>query len=99
MLKEQIKQKRIGLKVTQEQMAKHLGISRNGYIRLENAAKTISFDQIDTICHVLGLRVILISEAEFKAKNALKINPEYWEGILQLIHGAQGTLESTKTPK
>jgi transcriptional regulator with XRE-family HTH domain len=99
MLREQIKEKRKGLKITQAQMAKHLGITRNGYIRLESIGKTISFDQIDTICHVLGLRVDLISSAEYEAKNALKSNPAFWMEKLREFMDPDSSLRSTKTTK
>jgi len=80
-------------------MAKTLNLTRSGYQRLENAGKTISFAQIDAICYSLDLRVILISEAEFEAINALKMDREVFGQKKGNRTLGRSIRKSTKRPK
>lgn len=52
---------------TQEQMAEKLGLTRNGYAKIETGKSTPSLERLDEIANVLGIKVIELLKLENKA--------------------------------
>lgn len=52
---------------TQEQMAEKLGLTRNGYAKIETGKSTPSLERLDEIAGILGVKVIELLKLENKA--------------------------------
>lgn len=52
---------------TQEQMAEKLGLTRNGYAKIETGKSTPSLERLDEIANILGVKVIELLKLENKA--------------------------------
>ncbi|WP_026493486.1 helix-turn-helix transcriptional regulator [Butyrivibrio sp. XPD2002] len=57
MLGSRIRALRIANDITQEQMAEHLGVSRQKYARIENGANSITLDILSRIAKALSVTV------------------------------------------
>lgn len=55
-----IKQIRVGLDMTQKQMAKYLGISAVSYTNREIGKRRFYFDEVKRICELAGVSIGLV---------------------------------------
>lgn len=55
---ETIRELREGRQWTQEQMAEKLGISRNGYAKIERGESTPNLERLDEIAEIFGVKVV-----------------------------------------
>lgn len=55
-----IKQIRVGLNMTQKEMAEYLGISTGSYIGRENGELKFSFEEVKKICEKAGVSLDLV---------------------------------------
>lgn len=55
-----IKQIRVGVNMTQKEMAEYLGISTASYINKENGKRRFYFDEVKRICEIAKVSINLV---------------------------------------
>lgn len=94
-LTQRIRELREAHKVTQEEMAGVVGISRQAYIRLEKGAREIAFVEIEKIADYLGIPytdITGVDEAEEPSLTAMCRNQGCSDDMLKVSQRAERIL-------
>lgn len=72
--------------LSQEEVAKQLGISKSSYSRKEKGITQFTFDEIEKLFFVLGFTLSDLSELKFPIIHEEKITPELLDELEHVIH-------------
>lgn len=83
---EKIKELRKSKKLTQEEMANHLNMSKSSYIRLENEETDLSLDVTDKIAHLLKTDFNSLTNSTLTYNNNIQTNVILQQGNITIFN-------------
>lgn len=78
-----IKQIRVGLNMTQKQMAKYLGISPVSYTNKEIGKRRFYFDEVKRICELAKISIDVVKIEVAKAIKLIFLKSKYTNRVLR----------------
>lgn len=94
-----IRNVRLSRGITQEQMAKILGINRVTYINIEKGIRRISFDELKAICNSLGMSLSDITTTAFQLSESLNSKEKLKQVYYYILSFFEKGVPKTKLAK